>query len=273
MGPEHLSTSSEYFYIYTRPVAMGDLSRFTFDEGRVYHDGQQWMPSVSTVLDVPGDPPALKKYKQRTSEEERNWTKFYTQNRGTLIHYTLLSQLVDEEFWSADEQSSEDQLRGKETHQNGVTGDYETWQQYQADKEWALDTWELIKKLHNIRPENTLNVELFVTNRDVGYAGQFDLLRIDENGDVRLSDIKTSKRVYDKHLKQCVAYKHAVPIAVDGMDVIRINPDGKTWEVSHSENWIEDEAELWDEFVGYREQLEQDLLDDLVSQAKQLADG
>lgn len=240
------------------------LERHTFGDGRVYTDYDDlWLPSVSTVLDVREKPAALRKYQDRTSQEEQDQKTFYTQNRGTLIHYELLSQLVDEEFWSDDEQSSEECLRGTSTHDGtGLTGGYETWERFQNDLDWAEGAWDLIQRIYGIHPENTLGVELFVKNTDVGYAGQFDMLYVD-SGDVVLADIKTSKRVYDKHLLQCVAYKHAVDITVDRMEVIRMNPDGRTWEVSRSDEWIEDEDELWEEFVSLRDELQAETIESL----------
>lgn len=233
------------------------LERYTFDEdGRIYTDHDDlWLPSVSTVLDVRPKAPALKKYLKNTSESEKKQKTFYTQNRGTLIHYACLSQLVEEEFWSDDEESSEQCLRGSQVHgPSGLTGDYETWQRYKSDRDWALDAWDLIQDIYGITPEQTLDVELFVMNTDVGYAGQFDLLYAD-GSDVVLADIKTSKRVYDKHLIQLSAYAQAVDIAVDRMEVVRMNPDGETWEVSRSDEWIEDRDELYDEFCDLRSQL------------------
>ena len=242
-----------------------DLEQYTFDEsGRIYTDhGELWLPSVSTVLDVRDKPPALKNYLQRTSESEKKQKTFYTQNRGTLIHYNLLSQLVDEEFWSDDEQNSKECLKGLRNHAStGLAGDYETWQQFQADQEWAYEAWDLIRDIYNINPETTLDVELFVMNKEVGYAGQFDLLYVDD-GDVVLADIKTSKRVYDKHLIQATAYAYAVDIAVDRMEIIRINPDSETWEISRSDEWIEERTDLYDEFCGYREQLADNTISEL----------
>jgi len=241
------------------------LERYTFDEdGRIYTDHDDlWLPSVSTVLDVRPKAPALKKYLRNTSESEKKQKTFYTQNRGTLIHYACLSQLVEEEFWSDDEESSEQCLRGSQVHgPTGLTGDYETWQRYKSDRDWALDAWDLIQDIYGITPEQTLDVELFVMNTDVGYAGQFDLLYAD-GSDVVLADIKTSKRVYDKHLIQLAAYAKAVDIAVDRMEVVRMNPDGETWEVSRSDEWIEARADLYEEFCDLRSQLADDEIDQL----------
>jgi len=241
------------------------LDRYTFDDdGRIYTDhGDLWLPSVSTVLDTRDKPPALRKYLRNTSEADKKQKTFYTQNRGTLIHYELLSQLVEEEFWSDDEESSEQCLKGKQVHdESGLTGDYETWQRYKDDRDWAMDAWDMIRSVYDIQPENTLDVELFVMNKEIGYAGQFDLLYAD-GSDVVLADIKTSKRVYDKHLIQLTAYAYAVDIAVDRMEVIRINPDGETWEVSRSDEWIEDREDLYSEFCDLRDRLEDEQIEQL----------
>lgn len=244
------------------------LERYTYEDGRVYTDGDVWLPSVSTVLDERDKAPALKNYLQNTSQAKQDQKTFYTQNRGTLIHYELLSQLVDEEFWSDDEQHSEDCLRGKRTHEGtGLTGDYETWQRYQDDLEWAEGAWDIIRRIRGINRETTIDVELFVYNKQIGYAGQFDLLYIDD-GDVVLGDIKTSKYVYDKHLLQLTAYANAVNIVVDRLEVIRINPDGKVWEVSQSTDWKEDQPDLFAEFVNLREQMADDRLQQLTDRAQ-----
>jgi hypothetical protein len=250
---------------------MGDsLERYTCEDGRVYTDGDVWLPSVSTVLDEREKAPALKHYLKNTSQAKQDQRTFYTQNRGTLIHYELLSQLVDYEFWSDDEQHSEECLRGKREHkETGLTGGYETWQRYQNDLEWAKETWELLKRIQGITPERLIDVELFVKNEQVGYAGQFDMLYIDPDSNVVLGDIKTGKRVYDKHLLQLTSYANAVDITVDRLEVFRINPDGKTWEVSSSTDWKPSRNELFDEVKELREQLADKRLKDLTSQAKE----
>lgn len=247
------------------------LDRYTFDDddGRIYTDhGDLWLPSVSTVLDVREKPPALKRYIRRNSQEERDQHTFYTQNRGTLIHYEMLSQLVEEEFWSDDEQNSEDCLKGKRIHEGtGITGDYETWQQYKTDRDWALDAWDLMRDVFDINQENTLDVELFVMNQEVGYAGQFDLLYADGT-DVVLADVKTSKRVYDKHLIQLSAYSEAIDITVDRMEVLRVNPDAETWVISRSDEWVEDRSELFAEFCDLRDQMADEQIERLRDRVK-----
>jgi len=39
------------------------------------------------------------------------------------------------------------------------------------------------------------------------------------------------------------------------MEVIRINPDSETWEISRSDEWIEDREDLYETFCGLRNQL------------------
>lgn len=246
------------------------LDQYTFgDDGRIYTDHDElWLPSVSTVLDVRDKPPALRRYLKNTSEQKKKEKTFYTQNRGTLIHYELLSQLVDHEFWSDDEQHSLECLKGTRTHQEtALTGGYETWQRYQNDREWACETWDLMRDIYGIHPENTLDVELFVLNREIGYAGQFDLLYVDD-GDVVLADIKTSKRVYDKHLLQSTAYSYAVDIAVDRLEILLLNPDRQKWEVSRSDEWIEDREALFDEFCDLCQQVEDTQIQTLKSRVQ-----
>jgi hypothetical protein len=241
-------------------MGRNQLHRYTFNEdGRIYTDHDElWLPSVSTVLDVREKPPALRKYLRNTSEEDQKQKTFYTQNRGTLIHWYLQKQLDPDLEWTDDEEHSEQCLKGKREHEStGLTGDYETWQRFKQDREWAMGAWKMMRDVYGIHPENTLDVELFVMNTDIGYAGQFDLLYADD-GDVVLADIKTSKRVYDKHLLQLTAYSYAVDVVVDRMEVLRLNPDGETWEVSRSDEWIESRSDLYAEFCELRERLADD---------------
>lgn len=240
------------------------LERHTYGDGRIYTDEKDiWLPSVSWVLDVREKPQQLINYEKRTSEAEKKWTKFYTQNRGTLIHWHLLSQLDEDLPWTEDEESSEQCLRGNRVHEEtGLTGDYETWMQFQDDLEWAKEAWEYVCMKNSLGPDNTRDVELFVTNEQVGYAGQFDLL-YNDGPDIVLADIKTGKFVYDKNLLQSVAYSHAVDVTVDRLEILRMNPDGKTWEVSSSDNWKESREDLWDEFVDLRERFDEQQIEEL----------
>jgi hypothetical protein len=239
-----------------------ELDRDEIDGHRVYTDYDDvWLPSVSTVLKERPIPPALQNYLQRTSDEEKKKKKFYTQNRGTLIHYELLSQLVDTEYWSDDEAHSEDCLKGRRVHEEtGLTGDYETWQRFTRDREWSLAVWEQIRRIYNIHPENVLDVELYVMNTDVGYAGQFDLLYADGT-DVVLADIKTSKRVYEKHLLQAASYAKAVDIAVDRLEVIKVNPDSERWVISQESDWKRSRDDLFSEFCELRDSFEENKIE------------
>lgn len=233
-----------------------DLDRITPDEGpRVYYDEEHSLPSVSSVLDVRPTPPALQKYKDKQAEKE-GYTDFHL-DQGTLSHYELLNPLTEEELWTNDEQSSEDALS---QHQ-------EYWDRYQSNQEWLDETWEFVCNLRGITPERTVAVETYVANFDVGYAGQFDLLWVDPDDNIVLGDIKTSKDVYDKYLYQAVAYDHAIDITVDHCEILRMHPDQKVWEISRSDEWIEDTEELWEEFKDYREQLDDERIEEVREQA------
>jgi len=228
-------------------------------EGRVYTDGEElYLPSVSTVLDEKPTPEGIKQWKKNNdgSGGTTHWRDIlqYKSNRGTLIHYNLLKDFDEEDIYSeGDEGASEEELK--------LEGD---WDRYKEDLAYAEEAWEQIKEIRGINQESVLNVECFVTNDGVGYAGQFDLL-YEDDGDVVLADIKTSKYVYDKHLVQATAYAYAVDIVVDRMEILRINPDGKTWEVSRSDEWVEDRADLYKEFCDLREQLADDKIAKLRS--------
>lgn len=228
-----------------------DLQRFTLPEGRVYTDGEElYLPSVSTVLDEMPEPEGIKRWKENNDGTggTTHWRDIlqYKSNRGTLVHYNLLNEFADEDIYSeGDEGASEEELN--------VEGD---WKRYTSDLAYAEDAWSTVKKLRGINDDSVLNVECFVTNNGVGYAGQFDLLYVDEDSNVVLSDIKTSnvnRAPYTKHKLQLTAYMNALRLDVDKLEVIIIHPDSERWKISHNTDWDEDIDDLWQEFRELRE--------------------
>lgn len=258
-----------------RPMRVPDLERDSWEDiGRIYTNYDDiWAPSVSTVLDVRPDPPGLARYKSRTSESERNWTKFYTRSRGTLVHYHCLNRFADEELWDEDEQESEDLLKGKIEDENGVSGGQDTWDRFQDELDWALNTWNLIRRIYGIEG-NVIDVEAYIYNPDRIYAGQFDLLYQDqESNETVLADLKTGKAVYDSNLLQSVAYENAVEIPIDRLEIIRMCPDTREWEVSSSHDWMESRDDCWEEFCELREQFESERFEELKRRAKERAEA
>jgi hypothetical protein len=155
-------------------------------------------------------------------------------------------------IWGDDEANSAQELWANDEYMR-----------YYDDEQWAMDTWDIIQAVSSF--DNVIDVETFVTNTDLGYAGQFDLLYQDESTDETvLADIKTSKSCYEKHLLQLTAYKNAVPLSIDRMEIIRLNPDQKDWEVFDSTEWEQPEDELYTEFCRLRGELEQQKLHTII---------
>lgn len=244
---------------------MGDeLQRYTLPDGRVYTDGEElYLPSVSTVLDEMPEPEGITRWKENNDGTggTTHWRDIlqYKSNRGTLIHYNLLNEFEDGDMFSTDEENSEEELK--------VEGD---WSRYIDDLTYAEEAWEQVKRIRGIDAESVLNVECFVTNNGVGYAGQFDLLYVDDDSNVVLSDIKTSnasRAPYKKHKLQLVAYKNALRLDVDRLEVIIIHPDSERWKVSHDTDWEESVDDLWTEFRELREGM-----GDVEDRMKQIAE-
>lgn len=228
---------------------MDELERYTTDDIRVYTDADSlYLPSVTSVLDQAPEPEGIKYWKQKNDGKNGNphWRDIlnYKANRGTLIHYQLLNEFSDEDIHGANEENSTEELK--------LEGN---WKRYQEDLTFAEDAWEEIKEVRGINDESVLDVECFVTNNAVGYAGQFDLLYIDDDSNIVLGDLKTGKGVYPKYKKQLVAYENALNLDVDRIEVIRIYPDGEEWEISHEGKWPETRDELWSEFRSLRSEM------------------
>jgi hypothetical protein len=223
------------------------VERRTTEDARVYivNDGEHYLPSCTSVLDELPTPEGLKYWKRKYNGKggKKHWKDIlsYKANRGTMIHYNLLNEFSPDDMFSQNEEDSTDELK--------VNGN---WDRYEEENIYAEEAWQEIKQLRGITEENVLDVECFVTNEGIGYAGQFDLLYIDTDGNLVLSDLKTSKRVYDKHQLQLTAYENALSLDIDMLEVIRIHPDSETWEVSHDSDWSKNRNELWGEFVSLR---------------------
>lgn len=222
------------------------LQRRTTPSGRVYTNMEDlFLPSVTTVLNTKKEPEGLKYWRKKYNGKNGNkhWKDIlsYKANRGTMIHYNLLNEFAPEDIYSRNEEDSTDELK-----LNG------NWDRYEDENIYAESAWQEIKEIRGITQENVLDVECFVTNEGIGYAGQFDLLYIDTDGNLVLSDLKTSKRVYDKHQLQLVAYENALSLDIDRLEVIRIHPDSESWEISHDSDWSKNRNELWGEFVTLR---------------------
>lgn len=239
----------------------GRPERYTVDGvGRVYTVGDTWLPSVTTVLDMLPKPEALSNWEQRTDNPDA--VKNYKQNRGTLVHYDCQDKLVDYEMWGSEETESLQTLKDDFAHYD---------QRRQDERSWSAETWELMCRISGLSQESLIDTETYVMNHDVGYAGQFDLLYQD-GSDTVMADIKTSKYVYDKFPLQLVAYKHAVPMSIDRMEVHRLNPDFRDWEFHlSSEDWERSEDVLWSKFKSLREELEREHLDALLETVQQRA--
>lgn len=225
---------------------MSDLTRFTLPEGRVYTDGNDlFLPSVTTVIDQQPEPPGIKYWKKKYDGKDgrEHWRDIrnYKGNRGTMIHYRLLNEFSPTDIFGQNEKDSTDELKLK--------GD---WGRYQHDLVYAEEAWEEIKRVRGINEESVLDVECFVANVAIGYAGQFDLLYVDRDSNLVLADIKTGKGIYPKYMMQLVAYENALDVSVDRLEVIRIYPDNQEWQVSSDDTWSESRDELWNKFCELR---------------------
>ena len=223
-----------------------ELQRYTLPEGRVYTDGEDMaLPSVTTVLDQAPEPAGIEYWKKKYDGTggNKHWEDIlqYKGNRGTMIHYQLLNEFSDLDIHGTNEENSTEQLK--------LEGN---WKRYQEDLAYAREAWDEIKKVRGINEDSVLDVECFVTNIGVGYAGQFDLLYIDKDSNIVLADLKTGKGIYPKYKKQLIAYTKALNLDIDRVEIIRIYPDGEEWEISHDGKWPESRAELWGEFHELR---------------------
>jgi len=241
-----------------------EYKRYTTEEGRFYTDGDAVYPSVTTVLSQDGEPDGVTAWKERNDGVggRPHWKDIltYKSARGTLIHYKCLNRFAEDDLWGENERSATRDLQRADN-----------FRRFDNDRMFAFETFQSLSERRGITPDNVIGVEQFCVNPTVGYAGQFDLLYVNTEGQTTLADMKTGKAIYPKYRLQLAAYANAVDIDVDRVEVIRINPDNNDYEVASSDAWDTSVENLFAEFcmkraeMGDAEELRERVLSDGVN--------
>ena len=261
------------------------------DQKRVYEgpDAPDGVYSVTTILGARDDDKEGLKYWKRNNNGEgdnADWEDIlhYKQNRGTLAHYTALNRfdhVFDEgpTMWTEDEQDSKAELNQMQEDDDYIyslvkdRGYVNDWEGYlilrdnetfklddilQDDLDYVQEEFDKICRERGIKASTVEQVEAMFAlppngeSGHDGYGGQADLLYTDpETGEHVVADLKTSKRVYDKHKYQIAAYAQAAKEhpelngeEVDRAEIIRISPDEEEVQVYE----MTDFEKYWDEF-------------------------
>jgi hypothetical protein len=249
-----------------------DRNNITFkdgEEGRVYYDSASELicPSVTTVTHQRVDPDkeaALEGWRSRYDGSSEYCSPHWEEQmkykgwRGTLAHYNCLSPLGDT---SAGVESYHDAV-GDERGMEEYEAEYKlkTYGEYDGDDAWNSAMreihWVYNKFFDDVAPdlgisqESTIDVERYALDTTYGYAGQFDLLYENPDGDTVLADLKTSSGIREDYKLQLAAYAKAIDEDVDTLQVIRIYPDKKEVEVQTNEDWSRSIDSYYEQFLG-----------------------
>lgn len=207
----------------------------------------------------------------------------YKTNRGTLAHYAALNRFdhayqQGDSMWTEDERESQDEINEKDGDNEylysifkdkGWVESKEAFKKYldredgslqdvlTQDLNWIQEEFDKICRDKNIKASNVEEVEAMfarpASKEHAGFGGQADLMYTDpETGEHVVADLKTSKRVYQKHKYQAAAYAQAAMESpdlngdyVDRVEIIRMNPENEETEVYE----IEDFKDYWGEFA------------------------
>lgn len=240
-----------------------NITRYIDDEGKRHYndeDGKDVL-SVTTILDEMEKPEELTAWQDRNDGEGDNADHehllWYKANRGTLLHYEVLSMFEDAheeaELYSEDESSSEDELFDShspnkvysilkdkdilEKQANFDPEDISLEEIYQEDKKIFKQIFNTIALANNINKDTVEEIErMFIAEPEegVGYGGQIDMI-YKEGDKTVVADLKTSSGVREKHLLQGAAYAKAVGEDNIAVEVIRIHPDSGDWDVKRIE--------------------------------------
>jgi len=222
------------------------LRRYTSDAGRVYVNAEgQVLPSVTTVWSHGEEPKAVQAWKARNdgTDGRPDWREIlgYTRARGIMLHHQILSKYAADGLEGGRTSQAEATIRaaGNQTR-------------YDEEAAFVETAWAQLASHRGITTCSVLAVESFVSNPSVGYAGQFDLMDVEEDLTLVLVDIKTGRAVYEKDKVQLVAYAAASRHSPDRLEVLRVDPDQREWEVSDSDSWAEERQLLWGKFLEAR---------------------
>lgn len=151
----------------------------------------------------------------------------YTQLRGTYLHAKAQEKYADEEVWGEEEEHTVEELKS--------FGEYHGIDAYERVKE---EEEYFVEEIHNMldpRIDEVLFVEDYVFNSNPQYAGQSDLVYRNNDGEVVICDLKTSKVISYTYLLQTNAYAKVIENElgepVDKLQICRAHPDEEDSEV------------------------------------------
>lgn len=244
------------------------------DDGRVYYHAESGLvcPSVTTVTHQRVDPDkdaALQGWRDRYDGSSEYCSPHWEEQmkykgwRGTLAHFNCLSTLGDisEDAQSYFAQVGDD---GKTLEEYVAEYELKTYGEYNGDDAWDKAMREVhwvYKKFTNdvapdlgITEESVIDVEKYVLDTEYMYSGQFDLLYEDPEGNVVLSDLKTSSGIREDYKLQVAAYAKALEkdldISVDKTEVIRLYPDRKEVDIQDNTDWSRTIDSYYEQFLG-----------------------
>jgi len=203
------------------------LEQVTLEDIRYYVSPELGkVPSVSTVLKVMPEGVGLEKWKQRLKEEGINPDQrlHYTSIRGTTIHYLITDYLANE----SNQKSPPLEFSGEEEKQ--------LFEQLNRTTEFSKEcSWSYMIFMEKFLRDHDLEavkngLEFRVLSTKHKFAGTVDILGY-LDGKLTIIDIKTSRKVREKHELQSWAYRQALletyNVEVEQVAILALPPDKK----------------------------------------------
>lgn len=179
-------------------------NQLTFVDQRFYfNDQNQFVPSVSTILEAYPKGPEFYKWLKETGEDSDR-IRDAAGDKGSNVHH------MTEQYDKGLQVSLLDES-GKQT--------------------WSVQEWAMMARYAEFRQQvwssmEINQIEMNVVDFDLGYAGTLDRL-VNLKGKKMILDIKTSNAVYQSYWLQLAAYKALFEkqsgIAVDGVGIVWLN--------------------------------------------------
>ena len=258
----------------TFPVSDNEYCKDDEHNIRLYNIDGNLYPSASTITHYYSNSKKehilnswMDKYDGSVGSAHHKDLKNLKALRGTIAHARTLSEFVEGEIWGEEEIEAQRNIERFEVYRESyIDSEKYPWNPSEIpffnDGETAVDWCERtvpqIKEdlLTNVLTDvhEVVAVEEYIHSKELGMAGQVDLVYKTKSGKLVVCDIKTSKNVYHTHKLQTAGYAKAFEeennVTVDMLKIARASPEsyGETAEAQILLEWDETREELENEF-------------------------
>lgn len=210
---------------------------------RVYNLDDTYIPSMSTLKKFKlsdDNPYKWWQYKNNGKKGSPNYKDLMEllSVRGTLIHAETLSNFVKGDIYGEEEEDADYIIDNYEEHRNQNMDVKTEWipenvpyfKDNESPRDWVNRT---VPKIENAMMDmlsdigKVIAVEKYVCSKELGMAGQVDLVAETTDGETLVIDLKATSSIKESHKKQIRGYgeilREEYDIPIDNYRIVRAN--------------------------------------------------